>query len=68
MLADTKAFSAFVDTIDLGGGFPSGLPGAPSPAAFRQALDRLIAREKLAVPPRRGAHPPQRRPRTRARS
>jgi diaminopimelate decarboxylase len=46
-----------VDTVDLGGGFPSCLAGAPSPAAFRRALDDLIAREKLAVPPRLAIEP-----------
>jgi len=46
-----------VDTVDLGGGFPSGVPAAPSPAAFRQALDDLIAGERLAVPPRLAIEP-----------
>jgi diaminopimelate decarboxylase len=40
-----------VDTVDFGGGFPSGAATAPSPAVFREALNDLIAREKLAVPP-----------------
>jgi diaminopimelate decarboxylase len=62
-----------VDTVDFGGGFPSGAnlshlpisyqqdvggrdedekgPQAPGPAAFRRALDDLIADQKLAVPP-----------------
>lgn len=46
-----------VDTIDLGGGFPSCVAGAPSPAAFRLALDHLIAKEQLAVPPRLAIEP-----------
>jgi diaminopimelate decarboxylase len=46
-----------VDTIDLGGGFPSCVAGAPSPAAFRRALDHLTAREQLAVPPRLAIEP-----------
>jgi diaminopimelate decarboxylase len=46
-----------VDTIDLGGGFPSGLATAPSPAVFRQALDQLIATERLAAPPRLAIEP-----------
>jgi diaminopimelate decarboxylase len=39
-----------VDAVDFGGGFASGVPAAPSPAVFRQALDDLIATENLAVP------------------
>jgi len=41
-----------VDTIDLGGGFPSGVATAPGPAAFRRALTDVVATEKLAVPSR----------------
>jgi diaminopimelate decarboxylase len=36
------------DTLDVGGGFPSGLPGAPEPGAFG-----LAAREVLRTIPRR---------------
>jgi diaminopimelate decarboxylase len=46
-----------VDTVDFGGGFPSGVAAAPSPAAFRQALDDLIASQNLAVPPRVAIEP-----------
>jgi diaminopimelate decarboxylase len=46
-----------VDTVDFGGGFPSGVAAAPSPAGFRQALDDLIASQKLAVPPRLAIEP-----------
>jgi diaminopimelate decarboxylase len=46
-----------VDTVDLGGGFPSGVAAAPSPVAFRQALHHLIATERLAVPPRLAIEP-----------
>lgn len=46
-----------VDTVDFGGGFPSCLAAAPSPAAFRQALDHLIATEQLATPPRLAIEP-----------
>jgi diaminopimelate decarboxylase len=46
-----------VDTVDFGGGFPSGLAGAPSPADFRQALDDLITNQELAVPPRLAIEP-----------
>lgn len=46
-----------VDTVDLGGGFPSGVATAPSPAAFHRALDHLIATEKLTVPPRLAIEP-----------
>lgn len=46
-----------VDTVDLGGGFPSGAASAPSPAAFRQALNHLIATENPAVPPRLAIEP-----------
>jgi diaminopimelate decarboxylase len=46
-----------VDTVDFGGGFPSGLAAAPSPAGFRLALDDLIATQKLAVPARVAIEP-----------
>jgi diaminopimelate decarboxylase len=46
-----------VDTVDFGGGFPSGLAGAPSPADFRRALDDLIANQELAVPSRLAIEP-----------
>ena len=46
-----------VDTVDLGGGFPSGMATAPGPAAFRRALNHLIATEKLPVPPRLAIEP-----------
>jgi diaminopimelate decarboxylase len=46
-----------VDTVDFGGGFPSGVTPAPSPAAFRLALDDLIATENLAVPRRLAIEP-----------
>jgi diaminopimelate decarboxylase len=46
-----------VDTVDLGGGFPSGVATAPSPAAFRRALNDLVATQKLAVPPRLAIEP-----------
>jgi diaminopimelate decarboxylase len=46
-----------VDTLDFGGGFPSGVAEAPSPAAFRQALDDLIATEELAMPRRVAIEP-----------
>jgi diaminopimelate decarboxylase len=46
-----------VDTVDFGGGFPSGVAAAPSPAGFRQALDDLIATQNLAVPPRLAIEP-----------
>jgi diaminopimelate decarboxylase len=46
-----------VDTVDFGGGFPSGVTPAPSAAAFRRALDDLIATENLAVPPRLAIEP-----------
>jgi len=46
-----------VDTVDFGGGFPSGVAPAPGPAAFRRALDDLIANQGLAVPPRVAIEP-----------
>jgi diaminopimelate decarboxylase len=61
-----------VDTVDFGGGFPSGADlshpsisyqedeegsRAPGPAAFRRALDDLIADQKLAVPLRVAIEP-----------
>jgi diaminopimelate decarboxylase len=46
-----------VDTVDFGGGFPSGVATTLSPAAFRLALDHLIAAEKPAVPPRLAIEP-----------
>jgi diaminopimelate decarboxylase len=46
-----------VDTVDFGGGFPSGVTPAPSPAAFRLALDDLIATENLVVPRRLAIEP-----------
>jgi diaminopimelate decarboxylase len=46
-----------VDTVDFGGGFPSGLPAAPSPAGFRRALEDLIADQELAVPSRLAIEP-----------
>jgi len=46
-----------VDTVDFGGGFASGLPAAPGPAAFRRALEDLAATENLARPPRMAIEP-----------
>jgi diaminopimelate decarboxylase len=46
-----------VDTVDFGGGFASGVTPAPSPAAFRLALDDLIAIENLALPSRLAIEP-----------
>jgi diaminopimelate decarboxylase len=46
-----------VDTVDFGGGFPSGVATPLSPADFRLALDHLIAAEKPAVPPRLAIEP-----------
>ena len=46
-----ERYGDHVDTVDFGGGFPSGLAAAPTPAGFRLALDDLIANQKLAVPP-----------------
>jgi diaminopimelate decarboxylase len=46
-----------VDTVDFGGGFPSGAATAPAPAVFRQALDDLVAHDKLAMPPRVAIEP-----------
>jgi diaminopimelate decarboxylase len=46
-----------VDTVDFGGGFPSGVTPAPGPAEFRRALDDLIATENLAVPSRLAIEP-----------
>jgi diaminopimelate decarboxylase len=52
-----ERYGDHVDTIDFGGGFPSGLATAPGPAGFRRALDDLIANQKLAVPPRMAIEP-----------
>jgi diaminopimelate decarboxylase len=52
-----KQWGDQVDTVDLGGGFPSGIATAPGPAAFRRALDHLIATEQPAVPPRLAIEP-----------
>ncbi len=67
--AALAAFAAFAehatghqgfDTLDVGGGFPAGLPGAPPPAAFgavaREAVRRVPARvrpARLAIEPGR---------------
>lgn len=46
-----------VDTVDFGGGFPSGVAAAPRPAAFRWALDDLLAARELPVPSRLAIEP-----------
>jgi diaminopimelate decarboxylase len=46
-----------VDTIDFGGGFPSGVAGGPSPAAFRRALHDLAEADNLILPPYRAVEP-----------
>jgi len=52
-----KRWGDQVDTVDFGGGFPSGTATAPGPAAFGEALADLIAKERLAVPPRVAIEP-----------
>jgi diaminopimelate decarboxylase len=42
--------TAQLDTIDFGGGFPAGIPGAPRPLNFRRALDELVQETGLAMP------------------
>jgi diaminopimelate decarboxylase len=46
-----------VDTVDLGGGFPSGVATGPAPAAFSQAVRDLAETDGLAVPPRMAIEP-----------
>jgi diaminopimelate decarboxylase len=46
-----------VDTVDFGGGFPSGVAVAPGPAVFRRALDDLMAEDQLVVPSRLAIEP-----------
>jgi diaminopimelate decarboxylase len=48
LLAEHAGGLVRFDTLDVGGGFPSGLPGAPGPGAFGRA-----AREALRSVPRR---------------
>jgi diaminopimelate decarboxylase len=52
-----KRWGDQVDTVDFGGGFPSGTATAPTPAVFGEALNELIAQERLAVPPRVAIEP-----------
>jgi diaminopimelate decarboxylase len=46
-----------VDTIDFGGGFPSGVATGPGPAAFRRALHDLAETGNLALPPYMAVEP-----------
>ena len=46
-----------VDTIDLGGGFPSGPAEGPGPAAFAAALHELARAEHLTLPARMAIEP-----------
>jgi diaminopimelate decarboxylase len=48
------------DTLDLGGGFPAGLVGAPSPGDFARAANAAIDRMSTAVRPTRLAVEPGR--------
>ncbi len=45
------------DTVDLGGGFPSGPDGAPGPDEFRAALEARLERDGLALPRRPAVEP-----------
>jgi diaminopimelate decarboxylase len=49
---ELSQLSTQVDTVDFGGGFPSGEVSRPIPAQFRKALDDSLAHAGLSLPPR----------------
>lgn len=58
LLAELAEQRPEADTIDVGGGFPAGLAGAPEPARFRAAFD--AASGGLPLPARRAIEPGRR--------
>lgn len=58
VLADLSDQHPEADTIDVGGGFPAGLAGAPDPARFRAAFDAVAA--GMSSPARRAIEPGRR--------
>jgi diaminopimelate decarboxylase len=49
--------STEIDTVDFGGGFPSGEVSSPPPSTFRKALDDSMAQAGLSLPARSAVEP-----------
>lgn len=57
LAADLAADVDTVDTVDVGGGFPNPVDGAPLPAQFVAALYADLERRHLTLPPRHAIEP-----------
>lgn len=51
LVRELSGLDSAIDTVDIGGGFPSGESASPSPAYFREQLDAGLARARVALPP-----------------
>ncbi|MGA8426038.1 MAG: hypothetical protein WB801_00425, partial [Candidatus Dormiibacterota bacterium] len=57
LLSELSQVSTEVDTIDFGGGFPSGEVSRPVPAEFEKALNDALGKAGLSVPSRPAIEP-----------
>jgi diaminopimelate decarboxylase len=57
LLKELSQHSTKIDTVDFGGGFPSGEFSSPTPSTFRQALDDSLAHTGLSLPSRPAVEP-----------
>jgi diaminopimelate decarboxylase len=57
LVADLAAEISTVDTVDVGGGFPDPVAGAPLPEQFVAALQAGLVRRHLTLPPRHAIEP-----------
>ena len=57
LVRELSRLDSGIDTVDIGGGFPSGESPAPSPADFREQLDAALARARVGLPPHAAVEP-----------
>ena len=57
LVAELAGPSLEIDTVDLGGGFSSASPSAPTPARFREALDAALLGARTPLPARVAVEP-----------
>jgi diaminopimelate decarboxylase len=57
LVAELAAAGIEMDTVDLGGGFPSASPSAPAPVRFREALEAALLARGTPLPARVAVEP-----------
>lgn len=57
LLRELSQLSTEMDTVDFGGGFPSGEVSSPTPSTFRKAMEDSLAQAGLSLPPRPAVEP-----------